>query len=100
MRTDAFTLTLEFIGFPDLKPKIGGSRITVHSRCKNFGDLLDYMKKTFGETINKVLIDDLGHIDQTVQVIRNEKVWIERDDLSAKLYNGDKIAFMLMVSGG
>ncbi len=100
MGVDEFTLNLEFVGFPDLKPIIGGTKIVVNSQCKTFGDALAYLKETYGESIDKAILDDQGHIDQTVQIIRNEKEWIERDDFSAKLYNGDKIAFILMVSGG
>lgn len=100
MGTDNFTLNLEFVGFPELKPILGSTKIAVHSHCETFGDVLAYLKETFGGSIEKAIFDDQGHIDQTVQVIRNEKEWIERDDFSAKLYNGDKIAFILMVSGG
>lgn len=100
MGSEKKTISLEFVGFPDLKPVIGGSKVTVDTPCETFGDLLSYLKQTYGPLISKALLDEQGHVDQTVQVVRNEKEWIERDDFSVKLNNSDKIAFILMVSGG
>ena len=84
-------LRLKFIGFPEVEKKVGGKEIDLDLDGSTYGDLLNYLRKTYGESIKKTLRQ---------QILRNGKEWIRRDDLAHALRDGDQLSFLRMVPGG
>jgi hypothetical protein len=66
-------LKLKFIGFPEVEKKVGGKEIDLDLDGSTYGDLLNYLRKTYGESIKKTLRQ---------QIFRNGKEWMRRDDLA------------------
>jgi hypothetical protein len=91
---------VKFVGFPDLRHVIGGKEISVALEQGLFGELIRHLDITYGASIRKGLLDENGHVDQSVQVLINEQDWISREDASFRLNDGDRVTFLLMVAGG
>jgi molybdopterin converting factor small subunit len=94
------SLRVKLLGFPDLKRLLGGTEITLALEAATLDELLDRLEQTYGAAVKRALLDANGHIDPTVQVIRNDREWIPRDDLGHPLKDGDRVTFLLMVAGG
>ena len=84
-------IKLKFFGFPEVEKKVGGKEIDLDLDGSTYGDLLNYLHKTYGESIKKILRQ---------QILRNGKEWIRRDDLAYALQDGDQLSFLRMVPGG
>jgi len=84
-------IKLKFFGFPEVEKKVGGKEINLDLDGSTYGDLLNYLQKTYGESIKKTLRQ---------QTLRNGKEWIRRDDLAYALQEGDQLSFLRMVPGG
>ncbi len=84
-------IKLKFFGFPEVEKKVGGKEIDLDLDGSTYGDLLNYLHKTYGESVKKTLRQ---------QILRNGKEWIRRDDLAYSLRDGDQLSFLRMVSGG
>lgn len=84
-------IKLKFFGFPEVEKRVGGKDVDLDLEGRTYGDLLDYLRETYGESIKKAL----GQ-----QILRNGKEWIRRDDLSYCLQDGDQLTFLRMVPGG
>ena len=69
-------IKLKFFGFPEVEKKVGGKEINLDLDGSTYGDLLNYLQKTYGESTKKTL----GQ-----QILRNGKEWIRRDDLAHSL---------------
>lgn len=93
-------LRIKLFGFPDLKRLLGGSEITVEFEGGTFGDLLCYLKETYGALLSKAILGEKGEVNAAVQVLHNDREWIGRDDFSYPLRDGDAVTFILMVAGG
>lgn len=93
-------LHVKLIGFPDLKRLIGGNEIALQVQGETLGDLLRHLEAAYGAPIRKALLDAKGIVDRSVQVLRNDREWISREDLSFPLQEGDRLTFLLMVAGG
>jgi hypothetical protein len=64
-------IKLKFFGFPEVEKKVGGKEINLDLDGSTYGDLLNYLQKTYGESTKKTLEQ---------QILRNGKEWIRRDD--------------------
>jgi len=93
-------ICVKTIGFPDLKKNWGSNEITVGLEGRTFGDLLQNLKLAYGDAIQKALLNEKRAVHGSVQVLRNERKWIPRGDLSFSLQDGDEVSFLLMVAGG
>jgi molybdopterin converting factor small subunit len=91
---------VKFLGFPDLKRKLGGDEIDLRLHGPTLSDLLDSLRERCGQEVAQVLLDEEGKVDQTIQIIRNGKEWLSRDELDQPLRDGDSITFLLMMAGG
>jgi molybdopterin converting factor small subunit len=91
---------VRLVGFPELKRLLGKQEIDVESEAETLGDLLAHLKDKYGPAVVKLLLDDRGRLDPSVQVIRNEGEWLKKDDLSQPLREGDLLTFLLLVAGG
>lgn len=93
-------LHVKLIGFPDLKRLIGGNEIALQVQGETLGHLLRHLEATYGAPIRKALLDAKGAVDRSVQVLRNDREWLSREDMSFALRDGDRVIFLLMVAGG
>jgi len=93
-------ICVKIIGFPDLKKNWGSNETTVGLEGRTFGDLLQKLKGAYADAIQKTLLNEKGAVHGSVQVLRNEREWIPREDLSFSLQDGDRVSFLLMVAGG
>ncbi len=84
-------IRLKFFGFPEVEEKVGSRELDLDLDGNTYGDLLNYLHNTYGQSIKKKLRQ---------QILRNGKEWIRRDDLAYILQEGDQISFLRMVSGG
>jgi hypothetical protein len=84
-------IRLNFLGFPEVESVIGGKEINLEFEGRTYGELLTYLQNTYGESIMKTL---------WLQVLRNGKEWIKRNDLTYSFQDGDQLTFLRMVSGG
>jgi molybdopterin converting factor small subunit len=91
---------VRLIGFPDLKRLVGGNEVSVSLDGTSFGDLLRRLEESYGSPMRNALLDGKGGVDASVQVLKNERDWMSRDDPAQPLHEGDEITFMLMVAGG
>jgi molybdopterin converting factor small subunit len=93
-------LSVRFVGFPDMKRILGGKEISLQLEGVTFGDLLRHLEQSYGELLRKAILNDRGLVDDSVQVIRNERVPVVREDLSSPLKEGDLVTFLFMMAGG
>lgn len=84
-------IKLKFFGFPEVERRVGGKEIDLDLEGHTYGDLLNYLGKTFGESVQKAL---------GPQILRNGKEWIRKDDLTHSLEDGDQLSFLQMIPGG
>ncbi len=91
---------MEFVGLPELRKKIGSKTLEVCLERNTIGDLLSQLERMYGAPVRNSLLDPKGNIHGTIQVIRNGREWLARDNPMAELKDGDRITFLLMVAGG
>lgn len=92
---------VEFIGLPELRKAAGAKELPMELQEATLGGLLKELVSRYGLTARRNLLDANGlGVEQSVQVIRNGKEWLCREDLNTPLRSGDRITFMLMVAGG
>jgi len=84
-------IRIKLVGFPEVERAVGGKEIDLQMWGRTFGDLLQHLKKTYGElTMNKL----------HGQILRNGKEWIQRENLTYSLEDGDQVTFLQMMGGG
>ena len=93
-------VTVEFVGLPELRKKIGSRSLEVCLERGTMGDLLSQLERMYGAHVRNSLLDSRGNIQETIQVIRNGREWLARDKPIVELRDGDRITFLLMVAGG
>ena len=84
-------LKVRFYGMPDVEKAVGGKEIDLQVEGGTFGDLLDTLGRTYGESVRKAAPQ---------QVLHNAREWIRPDDLGASLRDGDLVSFLPMMGGG
>ncbi len=93
-------IKVKIIGFPQLKNlSIEDEKIETDSLPLTFGQFLNHLKTKYGAPVEKAIIGKKGVLN-TVQVLKNEAEWIEREDLEHQLEDGDTISFIFMMAGG
>jgi len=93
-------LQVKFIGFPDLKRMIGSNEVSVEMEGNTFGDLLRDLERTYGSPTMREFMEEKGVVDESVQILRNGREWIHREDMSFPFSDGDHLTFLLMMAGG
>jgi sulfur carrier protein ThiS len=64
-------------------------------------DLVTHIVKKHGQKARKILLDEKGELDMTIQVMINEEGFVPREEYSRRpLKEGDQLKFMLLVGGG
>ncbi len=64
-------------------------------------DLVARILDRHGRQARKILLDQEGQLDMTIQVMVNDEGFLPRDEYSQRiLKDGDSVKFMLLVGGG
>jgi molybdopterin converting factor small subunit len=85
---------------PMLAEVVGRSELEVSFDGRTAGDLLRHLIATHGKRAADALFDARGHLDLEVQILRNHKDWITRENLETGLDDGDRITIMVLMGGG
>jgi hypothetical protein len=93
-------IKLELLGLPTLSAIIG-KKIEVEMPGESVWDLISFLSKRHGPKVNRVLLDQDGELDNTIQVMVNDAGFLHRESLSEKmLKEGDTVRFLLLAGGG
>lgn len=93
-------IQIESLGLPSLS-KLIGRKTELEMADGSVADLIAHIVKQTGSRARKVLLDDSGELDMTIQVMLNDEGFVPRNELSQRtLKDGDKVKIMLLVGGG
>jgi HD superfamily phosphodiesterase/molybdopterin converting factor small subunit len=90
---------LTLAGFPDLTVRLGSETVEVEVRENTIGALVAWLQKTHGDAAGTRLLARDGHVDESVQILRNGE-WIARDRMDCALAAGDEVTLLVLVAGG
>ena len=64
-------------------------------------DIITHIVNRHGQKARKILLDEKGELDMTIQVMINNEGFIPREGYSQRqLKEGDQVKIMLLVGGG
>jgi sulfur carrier protein ThiS len=93
-------IQVESLGLPTLS-KLIGRKTELEMADGTVADLVAHIVKRHGRKAHKILLDDTGELDLTIQVMINEEGFIPREEYSRRpLKEGDEVKIMLLVGGG
>jgi len=91
---------VEFLGLPTLS-KVIGKKTQMEMADGTVADMIKNIVKRHGQKARKVLLDQTGELDMTIQVMINSDGFIPREAYSQRmLQEGDQVKIMLLVGGG
>lgn len=93
-------IKVKFVGLNHLTDQIGNHEFDVKLDGNTFGDLLRYLEQRFGPPFNETILNSDGEVDHTIQVVKNEEEWLQRDGFDYRLQDGDELFFFMMIAGG
>lgn len=85
---------------PMLADVVGRNELEVDFDGRTAGDLLRHLIATHGRRAADALLDSGGLLDLEVQLLRNRREWITRENLDTELEGGDQITIMVLMGGG
>ena len=93
-------IQIESIGLPTLS-KLIGKTSQVEMADGTVADVVSHIVQRIGKPARKVLLDQTGQLDISIQVMINDEGFLPRDDYEKRsLKEGDSVKFMLLVGGG
>ena len=93
-------IQVESLGLPSLS-KLIGKKIEMDMAEGSVADLIARIVDRTGSKGRKILMDNSGKLDMTIQVMVNDEGFVPRDELAQRaLKEGDKVKIMLLVGGG
>jgi sulfur carrier protein ThiS len=93
-------IQVESIGLPTLS-KLIGKRSQLEIKDGTVADVISYIVNRIGRQSRKILLDQDGQLDVTIQVMVNNEGFMPRSQYSQRyLKDGDSVKFMLLVGGG
>jgi sulfur carrier protein ThiS len=93
-------IQVESLGLSTLS-KLIGRKTELEVAGGTVADLVAYIVKRHGRKAHKILLDDTGELDMTIQVMVNDEGFVPREEYSRRpLKEGDQVKFMLLVGGG
>jgi sulfur carrier protein ThiS len=93
-------IQIESLGLPTLS-KLIGKNTQLEMAGGTLADLVARIVDKLGPPARKLLLDQEGKLDMTIQVMINDEGFLPRDEYSQRvLKDGDKVKFMLLVGGG
>ncbi len=57
-------------------------------------ELVDFLSRRFGASVNKALLDASGSIDQEIRVVLNQGTYLMENRMETVLKDGDALAFL------
>lgn len=94
------SIKVKFIGLNHLTEQIGRNELDVKLDGNTFGDMLRHLEQTLGLPFREAILNSDGEVDHTIQVVKNEEEWLERDGFDYHLHDGDELFFFMMIAGG
>jgi sulfur carrier protein ThiS len=93
-------IQVESLGLPTLS-KLIGKKTEMEMTDGTVADLITHIVSRSGREAQKILLDQSGQLDMTIQVMLNDEGFVPRDELSQRaLKDGDSVKIMLLVGGG
>jgi sulfur carrier protein ThiS len=93
-------IQIESLGLPTLS-KIIGKTYPMETSGGTVADLVSNLVNRVGPRAGKILLDQSGNLDLSIQIMINEEGFLPRDEYGRRqLRDGDRIKFMLLVGGG
>ncbi len=93
-------IQIESLGLPTLS-KLIGKKTQWEMADGTVADLVAHMVDRQGRPARKILLDQTGQLDISIQVMVNDEGFLPRDEYSQRvLKDGDSVKFMLLVGGG
>ena len=93
-------IQIESLGLPTLSKLIGKST-QVEMTDGTVADVISNIVDRIGRPARKILLDQKGRLDISIQVMVNDEGFLPRDDYDKRsLKDGDKVKLMLLVGGG
>jgi len=93
-------IQIESLGLPTLS-KLIGKTAQVEMADGTLADIVSHIVARSGQPARKILLDQTGQLDLSIQVMVNDESFLSRDDYAKRiLKDGDKVKFMLLVGGG
>lgn len=93
-------ILIESLGLPTLS-KIIGKTFQMEISDGTVSDLISTLVNQVGPQAEKILLDQSGSLDLSIQVIINDEGFLARDEYGRRrLQDGDRVKFMLLVGGG
>ena len=93
-------IQIESLGLPTLS-KLIGKRSQLEMADGTVADVISHMVDRIGRPAGKILLDQTGHLDLSIQVMVNDEGFLPRSEYSQRiLKDGDSVKLMLLVGGG
>ena len=93
-------IQVESLGLPTLS-KLIGKKTEMEMADGTLADLIAHIVSQSGREARKILLDQSGQLDMTIQVMLNDEGFVPRNELSRRaLKDGDSVKIMLLVGGG
>lgn len=91
---------VETLGLPTLS-KLIGRTTEMEIADGTVAGLVTHIVNQCGQSARKILLDETGELDMTIQVMINDEGFIPREEYSRRpLKEGDQVKIMLLVGGG
>ena len=93
-------IQIESLGLPTLS-KLIGKKLQLEMDDGTLADLVAHIVGRYGPQAGKMLLDQEGQLDMSIQVMVNDEGFLPRNEYSKRdLKDGDVVKFMLLVGGG
>ena len=93
-------IQLETLGLPTLS-KLIGKKTELELTDGTVAGVIAHIISRHGRKASKILLDQSGELDMTIQVMINDEGFIPREQYSKRpLQEGDQVKIMLLVGGG
>jgi sulfur carrier protein ThiS len=93
-------IQIESLGLPTLS-KLIGKKSQLEMPGGTLADLIAHIVDRNGQAARKILLDQTGQLDLSIQVMINNEGFLSRTEYSQRmLEEGDSVKFMLLVGGG
>ena len=91
---------VESLGLPTLS-KLIGRKIEMEIEDGTVAGLITHIVNQCGQPARKILLDQSGELDMTIQVMINDEGFVPREEYSQRpLKEGDEVKIMMLVGGG
>ena len=93
-------IQVESLGLPTLS-KLIGRKTELEIADGTVTDLITHIVDRHGQRARKILLDQTGELDMTIQMMVNDEGFVPREEYSRRpVKGGDVVKIMLLVGGG